>query len=295
MIREMSGMKKINVVLDIDDTIATGFDRSDMESYQLENPWLSLFQKENLYVEAFRPHIIHPGVVEFIQILDKMPHVKIHFFSAGISERNTILVEKLLIRSLGEQRYTEIKDTVTICSREHLESSNKEWINEKLDSQRKVFGINFGSFKKNLLNVLAPEDDIQWAVLIEDDHTYSMPGQEKNLLTLIRATDYDFSGFYRKRLDTTDEPIGIKNDRFFRVNHVFGYAGVFLTALENTQKNNTTLSEEIFKIHFIKNTEPNPSSELIMDYSVRTNLYYYELGLKHLKTVSPHINFWTGL
>ncbi len=59
-----------------------------------------------------------------MQLLFQTPDVRVSFFSLGAERENIPFVEQLLIRSLGEERYTEVKVTVRIFSGKKRTSSS---------------------------------------------------------------------------------------------------------------------------------------------------------------------------
>lgn len=181
-------MKNITITFDIDDSIATGFYEDDISKIEKKHPWVSLFRSKGLYLHALKPHIIHPGVLELIQFLDTIPYVRMSFFSSGIKERNELLVPELLCLSLGKKRYESIQDKVVICSRNDLEKAAESLKNAQYD----YYGFCSGNDTKDLNKILREDEDLEWAILVDDDQSYVHYGQEKNLLKIPMAWELSF-------------------------------------------------------------------------------------------------------
>lgn len=276
--------QNINIVFDIDDSIATGFYDDDFSKLEKRHSWVSIFKNKGLYLDAIKPHIIHPGVIELIQLLDKMPNMRMSFFSGGAKERNQILVEKLLCLALGQKRYNSIQNKIKICSRTDLEVS----ISTLDKSQHESYGIDHGNNKKNLKKILGENDDLDWTVLIEDDLTYTYYGQEKNILKIPSAWDIHFSQMYQGLTETQK----FSWETFSRVNHIFYACGIICSALEITkQEQNKSLSDILFQMQFKENMDERSYSKMIFNRELCNNINYYEIGLKKLKEINPNLYF----
>lgn len=277
----------INVVFDIDETIATGF--PDTKEDEIPE-WAKIFKVNDLYIDAIAPHIIHPGVKELIQFLDKM-NVKISFYSSGPKERNEIFVEKLLCKALGEKRYQELKKSNQVKIISELVSSDKA----KGQEQARLYGDNFHrdqGVKKDLQKAVEKIDNIDWSVLIEDTLAYGYYGQEKNLLKvpLVQPRNFESLHYY---FNAKEEPLKSDlEDIFRRTNNIFYAAGVFFSALEKALTENISLKDALFQIQFIKNGNQN-ESEMIYNHKVSQNINYYDFGLQKLKAINPDLNFLT--
>src|SRR3990167_9685619 len=107
-------MSHVHLVIDIDHTLACAFESTKaLKSALVVNPHLHYFLENNLIIDALMPHLLHPGVIEFIQYIFKIPHISLSFFSSAFEERNVIFVRELLIRSLGVDYYNKVKDSVS--------------------------------------------------------------------------------------------------------------------------------------------------------------------------------------
>lgn len=284
LIETVNKLPNINVVFDIDNCIATGFDNDDISKLEQEESYITNFKKNRLYIEANKPHIIHPGAIEFIQLLDRIPSIKISFFSSAID--NDSRVEQLLCLALGKERYNVIKNQTIICSRKDLEKST-----DKMNSiQYKNFGLPPMNFKKNLQQVLTPNDDLAWTVLIDDDESNAYYDQEKNILKVpsICAEDFEYAHSCSK------ENIEWEWNIFSRFNHVSYSVGILFAALKIAdQEKHKTLSDALFQIQFKQNTDKFAGSKMKLNTALYldNNMHYYELGLEKLREMNPNLQF----
>ncbi|MBA2649400.1 MAG: ankyrin repeat domain-containing protein [Legionella sp.] len=279
-------MQNKTIVFDIDSTIATGFEGMSPATLEREYPWVSIFKRNGLYIDAIVPNIIHPGVVELIQYIDKMPNTRMSFFSARDEKIINPLVEKLFCLALGRPRYEAIKDQIIVGSKDDLTGM----VESSKQTQLKNYGPMFvGNKKKNLNKVLKPGEDIAWTVLFEDDSSYSYYGQEKNLLKTLGATDLDFDEAFSKPTRSSKLE---RRGTFANINHIFRLAGVFFEALDIATKDGKTLADALFQIQFKENKEAKDENPRTFDEESYWKMDYYELGLEILRQINPSLCFF---
>lgn len=254
-------MPLFTVVFDIDETIATSFDHLE-ELEESEWFYANHFYCMNIEFEMDgrqinMPHVIHRGVIEAIKLIDSMPGVRLSFFSSGVSQRNTIFVKKLLCFALGEDRYNAIESQIEVYSREDLDK----------DSQ-----------KKNLTTVVN-DKDLPWTVLIDDNITNIVPGQENNFVLMPAMKERHFHEM------SADLAFGNKwgRDLFLRANHLFYVTGLLFFASQSAKKENITLAAALSKI------QRDESGGF--RYELHTEINYYHLGLEKLRQVNPELCF----
>jgi hypothetical protein len=170
----------VDLVFDIDGTLAWSKTSTIKHA--------AFFLKKSAILTAIRTHYIFPGVLELMQLLTSLEHVRLSFFSAGVHERNERLVELLLERAIGKEKFGQIKHDVRIVSRHDLVRPTFE----ESSRQFALYGIRSYETKKHLSKVVKEADKIPEAILIEDDETYSAHGQEKSLLKVPTTSEHNF-------------------------------------------------------------------------------------------------------
>jgi len=256
--KSVGNLEKFHFVLDIDDTLATGFNcnREDLNKRFFALEW---FKQRDLVIDAYWLHILHPGAVEFVKwLITKFPGSSLSFMSKGDEERNKLLVAEIIKKAFPE-KYADIIKNISIFSRQHI-------VKHDGTPQQSIFN---GNMKKDLRLVLKPTETINNVVLIDDDPTYTTHGQEKNLL---RFT-------CRSIFEKIDEDLMNKND-FFNANHIFYIVGLLNDAVSKTKE---SLADTLFELQC-----ESSSSEI--EYKPMHKQYYLD-GLKELKKVSKDSNF----
>lgn len=271
-----SDKRKLTIVFDIDDTLAAHSTLEDEEK-------LYVLRKSMLIFAAEREHQVLPGVIELIQILLSKDYINLAFFSSGIKERNTEFVKELLIRSLGDEKYLEVKPSIIILSKEDLTLGNKN----QASMMKQNFGLSWGNYKKDISKALGEGGSLASAIFIDDDPTYIYYGQEKNFLRSPwgKAEYYDAL----KSVTPDTEYYEYKSDElFFKFNTVFYIAGVLSDCIDEFE-NGPDVTRLLFDMHFKKSTDTlfgfEPRYDCIKDKK------YYAKGLAFLRTVKPNICF----
>lgn len=169
----------MNIVFDIDDVLCC----TELYSDQQER----FFENKGAIITAIKTHYVFPGVIELMQLLFATDHVRVSFFSSGTHERNEPFVKELLVRSLGEVRYEQIRKDVTVLSRRDLviQSDNEQ------KTQWETYHIG-GHERKDLSKVLRDGELLCNTVLIDDSRSYVKCGQEANLLQVSRTEKYEY-------------------------------------------------------------------------------------------------------
>lgn len=300
--------QKITIVLDIDETLAAGYQLIESTSkYQFTQFFKErgLFWEINIKEEADEAksksrhlsHCIHPAVPVFIKALFAIQNAQIVFYSSGDKRRNLPFVEYLLRISLGDTSWEQVKSQVRIYSK-----GDMIW-SERLEKQRTLkhpYNKNFyGQFKKDLLTVVA-EQELDWTVLIDDDHSYIVPDQAKNLLKLPALNEMSYMELeWRDRGNrwlSIDEVSDEYDRTVGRLNNIYYAMGLLVHALELTQLKNISLKDALFFIqyHKIKTTFTKTQQEISLEdcyYKIFRNKIYYEAGLAYLKQYQPDLDY----
>lgn len=275
-------MPTIYFVFDLDETVVSTINVHDQAflymSIDHRFPWVKHFRRKGLYADVFLPHIIFPGVLEMIQLIDRMPSAKLAFFSAGNACRNVVLVEALLTMALGEERYTQMKHTVIIRSREDMLSDHSP--DQPVVSLHPHYGT------KDLRKIV-PSDELDWAALIEDKERNAHPGQEKNIITVPGADHWSFELAYQFFLTATESSF----ETFKRVNQIFYLTGLLFTAVNKIEKGlAASLTDALHQIRQ-GHEKDEKNSVLSMNDALHHQLSFYLLGLEKLNEINPALRF----
>lgn len=257
----------VNIALDIDDTLAKCFEVAEKEFDEYK--FIDWFKKRNLVMNVIKPHILHPGVLEFIQYLFQIPDARISFYSSGKEIRNIPFVQELLTRSLGAERYEKVKNSVSIFST--LEPN-------KLEHRMKQTGLFFGNKKKELSKILKPGESLSSTVIIDDDPSIIPLDQEKNLL-LIPC----FGGAYSVFSSLTKVDYKYGGHEINSANHIFYAVGLLKAALNMGRDK---LDDNLKALQFGSN---DVSYDLIYQ-----NKKYFLDGLQELQKFNPELEFYGG-
>lgn len=267
----------IHIVLDIDDVLATGFHNSDIQKLLKDHPYLKEFADKNLLINAVLPHMIHPGAMELIQWIFQIPNVKVSFFSSGDETRNTTFVKELLTRALGD-RFDKIKDNVGVFSRQHFVVSKEEEIN----NQFKLFKLYYGAKKKDLSKILSA-DNLDNAILIDDDSSYIASGQERNVMVVPGSDEYPFYNFHRDAQEFPD----CMGKYILPMNHIFYIAGMLSRILGLKSH---CLADNLFGLQY----KSNADGTYERDRGIHSEHQFYLDGLSELQNVNPKLEFYGG-
>jgi hypothetical protein len=165
-----------NIAFDIDNVLAdfTVLDLNEIKFYQ----------QRGFVLTAIKTHYIFPGVTELMQLLFRMPDVKVSFFSYGHQYRNELFAERLLKHALGEAYYLEIKENIQIFSgikdngcTDLIKPTSEEHV-----AQKDKYCLSFGNQKKSLEKVVGQDENLDDSVLIDDSSSWVKSGQERNYL-----------------------------------------------------------------------------------------------------------------
>lgn len=177
----------INIVLDIDKVLVCA---------QVENVQQALFfQNTGAIITAIKTYYVFPGVIEFITLLFQTENINVSFYSAGIKERNVLLVKSLLKLAFPKPKYKQIKKQTRILSRNDLVLANIE----KSMAYATFYGLpTIGRKQKDLSKVLTEEDSLEQTILIDDDPCYIAYGQARNILLAPVSSNENFKKLSNK-------------------------------------------------------------------------------------------------
>jgi hypothetical protein len=259
------------IVFDLDELIiSTQLGKSLESELQRAKALLGEQCMEQLTLVAMGcTYLVYPGFYEVFRWLHHQRHA-IYFFSSGLEKRNMELVSSLMNRSFGNAS-DMIMENMKIFSRHHC----LDLRNIDDDDQYHPFSL-FGNYKKVLRNVVVPDEKLPYTLLIEDDPTYMMKGEEENMILLPSCFAY--------------VPVN-QNDKstFLSLHKSYLLCGILDCIFSNTLTNGITLTKSSVQVH--TNSE-NGKITLEALREIRNNAAYYERGLSILRSFNPALQFF---
>lgn len=291
-------MKDLLIVFDIDGTLI-------LHGCEPVTPTVhAFFDQLGCYIELFNgldKCYVLPGVYELMQHLLSIDGVKLAFFSTGVAERNLALVEALLIRALGAERYAQIASSVTVLSREHAtpkQTLHKKDIYKQETRYRLSTPDSFGSdYKKDLRLALQQQHTLDRTILIDDCLESIYPGQERNILRTPPASSKHYSYFIDYALSAQTIrpsnqqhlPDASHSKLFCLVNTIYYVTGVLEYCMNKADSGN--MLAQLFELQFneISNRRYVPK----LDSAGYRTQQFYDDGLRVLKAFNSQLCFNT--
>ncbi|MFZ2315884.1 MAG: hypothetical protein WAW86_09550 [Gammaproteobacteria bacterium] len=274
--KKASNFGQIDIVLDIDKTIAIPFEDRDLPNKHVLN-W---FKENNLYIHAVTAHLLYPGTLEFIRYLFSIPNANVHFYSAGAQLRNCLFVKKLLKRALGQAEYEKIEEKTLIFSTrcdENIPYARNTYAAKYL---LECFGLTVDASDdptkvKDLYRLkggFSPDASLANVILIDDNPRYlASCAQASNLLMVPRLEEL----FYSAPADKTQNGL----------DHIYYLTGL----LEHTiQLGGESLAGNLFRIQFVSNG-PIKYHPIADQLALKAD--YYCRGLVRLRQINPYLDF----
>ena len=301
------------IAMDIDDFITTMEIKQICENGELDPVHL----RKELFINVKFKHrdtdyevanLLTPGCIEFLRFLFEKEYIRPAFFSAGIRTRNLDLgkqIVELLINSGGDPEWINRYD---IYSQEDCLDTDRSHPSSDRDFFRKFQPKNFfGNYKKDLRviyygretyhkmvkkmlqdhDTLAPDPEkdsklLQNIILVEEDSSYLLQGQEKNMLLCpTHNHPYPFPVNYQKE-DTPVDPENTFNV-FKSANTIFYAAGI----LNQTFKRYFSEDKSILEILW----EEQGPFWFEGKYDDRFPVSFFTQGREVLRKYNPKLNF----
>ncbi len=306
----------INVAIDIDDFL-TSMDISGVRAGQPLDP--VHYREENFFVIEFNhgeheykvENVLVPGCIPFFQFLFEHPQVRPAFFSAGVRVRNLVLAEKIVrmaVAAGGDPTWLERYDVFSRedCFNTEVVRHEGTWAR---DSPYQPPGY-FGNLKKDLRMihygrevyhelfsqarcgepVLLPDavkdkPMLEHVILIEEDHSYLFPGQQRNMLlsptyrcARARVENYQYED--TPEVDGAD----FRND-FKHYNTIFYAAGVMHHLFERYKSGVSSIPDILWEAqgYLWENRE--------LPYKNRFPLHFFTTGRTVLRKYNTALNF----
>lgn len=145
-------------------------------------------------------HMVFPGFCALFRWIRSRGD-SIYFFSTGIEKRNLELVPKLMEMAFGNKA-KKVLAGVRVFSRQHCINTENMSREEANKYQPHRF---YGRLKKKLEELVVTRQELPWSLLIDDDFSYMVKGEEENFLYVPSCINYyssrrfggEFRGFHK--------------------------------------------------------------------------------------------------
>ena len=264
-----------NFVFDIDGVVAIVLDMKSTRDETLDA--IKRFYGE-AFLERYRidvigyPHIVYPGYYALLQWIHSFGG-RIMFFSSGVEERNVPLVDEIMRRSFGD-RVGEVD--YKVFSRQHCVDTDRLEIIDP-EAEKEMQGFFYGRLKKRLADIVSA-DELPDTLLVDDDTSYMVKGEEYNFIGM-RYSYYYYTGKNDFRIA----------DEFVRTHNAFYVCGLLTKIFECAEKDDLDLRDAARKVQI-----EGEGKELSREFyypSIYRDEYYYK-GLEVLKGFDPELKFY---
>lgn len=275
-----------NFVFDIDGTMAKAMTSYDLE-YEEESAKTFLgeaFMARHTIMAAGYPHYVFPGLYALFRWLHEKGG-RLFFFSSGVEERNVEFAAAFMRRAFGEQA-PEVP--YEVFSRAHCIATHLM----KEEEGRAYQSFFYGQRKKKLAGVVVPPEELPHTLLIDDDASYMVKGEEYNFLRL-RYPLYYFHPSQDKEnwLAEGEEPEIFDHhaEAFICFHQPYYMAGVLESIFERQAEAQLTLVEAAKQVQIDRE-----GAVLSRDfyYPSTYRFAYFRRGLEILREFDPTLQFY---
>lgn len=164
-------------VFDLDGSLETPyFDKNEAEkvkAWMEKHPSGNAFDRMYAEVMDGLPHFFLNGALELLRWVHDQGF-EIVFFSNAVAERNRELCPIIMERAFGKGKEPPYR----VLSRgDCVDTAHMD------DEEGRVFqGLWHGNYKKKLSGIVVPGDRLPNTLMIEDDNSYAVKGEEKNFV-----------------------------------------------------------------------------------------------------------------
>ena len=231
---------------------------------------------------------LYNGWKELIKYVMELTDNNLIFFSSGARERNEDIIPKMLERVLGRDPMEYVRNNVKIFSRHHTIDTSRMPTEEREKYQPAGMWGN----KKKDLTVAVSAEELKYTVLIDDDETYIVPGQEKNLLRIDgQSAFYDLRECVKV---SRDEEIVLREDSpdqlsFLTLNKLFYAAGVLRDVCDTYSRVDRDLVDIMWDNHGYKVRLTDDGYE--KPYELLRRFEVYQSGLDMLREINSDVCF----
>lgn len=248
-------------------------------------PFLDTFRKHNLMIFVYDSwYFIFPAFIEFIKWLDSR-NINFAFFSLGSKQRNTELVEQLLLIAFGRTKAQNLLSTIVIISNDVVAPNT------------------YGKDLNHVYQRSQKHYPIENMVLIDDNSRSIYKNQESSFLHVYTACLINYHVVH-----TNQPTLWFENNRsscvevdlsVFITRQLFYAAGLITKAIESFEKGYApSLSRALFYHLYLR-----CNKECLLFYDPRAKMsaecvqakrdYFTNIGLETLKTVNPTLELPT--
>jgi hypothetical protein len=259
----------MKLVFDIDDALCYALDFAVEERLKtLRECFDSEFiEHHSIMVSGYR-HLVFPGFYSLFRWLDAQGF-SFHFFSGGAEERNRDFVNQFIRRAFPSKAEALLKD-IKVFSRQHR--FDLERLYEK---GRPMQGVFHGNTKKKLAGVVVRKDELPNTLLIDDDRSYIIAGEETNFVAVpSECNRYYDSRPYQNR---------------FSFHKAYYLCGLLNRILELNRTANKTLSEAAWHLQVELSGQ---KFNMEFRYPIREQVSYFEEGLAILQQDDAALKFF---
>ena len=263
----------MRIVFDIDDTIVWHtLSLKDKEVLDYQKVCGTKFlNRHAVWVDPLH-YVIFPGFLALFRWLNDL-NVPFSFFSAARAERNEQLVP-LLMKKAFPKRYEEILKDVRIFSRHHCIETTGMSREENAKLQCFLSGMR----KKKLAGVVCTEEELPHTLLIEDDYSYMVKGEEKNFVPVQFGVR-----FY------SEEENSFQRNNFLHLHQAYYLCGLFMLIFDLALRKNLPVREAAWEIQVAQSLEPFVHG---FRYQRLDQMELYWLGLSVLRQYDPQLRFY---
>ncbi len=258
-----------NFVFDIDGAIAiaVSYQPEKIEAAVKAKLGEAYFVKHCLTACNY-PHYIFPGYYALFKWLHQQGG-KIFFFSSGVEERNVELVDKMMQMSFGDAvSNVEYK----VFSRQHCIDTTSF---RQDDMREKYQSFFYGQKKKKLGGIVVPEAELPNTLLIDDDTSYMVKGEEYNFISI-----RDNSSYLQEDRDETS---------FIYFHKACYLAGLFSTLFDLVREKGISLMEAA---KFVQIDSEGVELSRSFYYPCKNRSKFFIQGLEILKEIDPTLQFY---
>lgn len=277
---------KLTVVLDIDGVLVC----DPMEEKEGRPKVLKHLGEEfaEKYLVPVQDYVfpLYIGVPQLLRALWQHK-TRLVIFSSGTERRNELLVPALLEYVFGAEA-DKAKEAIPFYSRHHCIDTDKVPRMERDQLQPEISSLFHGWLKKDLRAVQPDPDRLRDTVLLDDDTSYMLKGQEKNFLYAHTSRTTPVVPRKSVVLEQGKEPQELDDTRshFY---HAFRDYGVLRRAIALMEQDAALrLDDALYRVQV---EQENTTFDKKFYYPSRKRFVLYQEGLQALRQVDPSLDF----